>query len=212
MLLIEDYRLLQAGIMTMLHSYSEFDVVARFEEDDAARQLRSLDLRPDVVLLDLDYQNATSLALMALLRLEIPAARIVAMDVRPIRMNLVEFVRAGGHALILKNAPERGWCSPLKSVEQCDIEVSPLPTRSSSDWNVTQSFAENSAAPAAEDQLTTWEHEIVTLIAEGLSNKEIAGLLHIATYALVRHVHTILEKLTFDTRLQIGAYIRSRNS
>lgn len=212
MLLIEDYRLLQAGILTMLHSYGEFDVVARFEEDDAARQLQSLGLRPDVVLLDLDYHNKSSLALMALLRLEIPAARIVAMDVRPIRVNIMEFVRAGGHALILKNTPASGWCSTLMAVEQGDNAVSPLPARSGVKRITTGSSSGSSDIAADKEQLTTREHEIVTLIAEGLSNKEIAGLLHIASYALMSHIHTILEKLTFDTGLQIAAYIRSKNS
>jgi DNA-binding NarL/FixJ family response regulator len=60
--------------------------------------------------------------------------------------------------------------------------------------------------PADSVQFTPREREVVDLIAEGLSNKEIAESLHIATFTVKSHVHNILEKLTLSTRLQIAAF------
>jgi DNA-binding NarL/FixJ family response regulator len=56
-------------------------------------------------------------------------------------------------------------------------------------------------------RMTAREKQVVELIAEGLSNKEIADRLHIATHTVKSHVHNILEKLTLHTRLEVAAYV-----
>ena len=61
-------------------------------------------------------------------------------------------------------------------------------------------------------QLTSREREVVALISEGLSKKELAERLHIATYTVKSHIHNILEKLALNTRLQIAAFIRKEES
>ncbi len=210
-LLIEDNRLLQEGITAMLHSNGEFEVVARFEDEDAVRQLKSLKLHPDVVLLDLGLEKINSLTLMALLKKEIPDARIVAMDILPNHVDIMEFVRAGGNALILKNAPADDWFSTLKAVAQGENVLPPDLTETLFSQIVSDALNNTKARPPNSVQLTLREREIVNLIAEGLSNKEIAERLHIATYTVKSHVHNILEKLTLNTRLQIAAYIRKEN-
>jgi DNA-binding NarL/FixJ family response regulator len=65
--------------------------------------------------------------------------------------------------------------------------------------------------PDSAIQLTNREKEIVDLIAEGMSNKEIAARLHIATHTVKSHVHNILEKLTLSSRLQIAAFARRQD-
>jgi DNA-binding NarL/FixJ family response regulator len=60
--------------------------------------------------------------------------------------------------------------------------------------------------------LTNREREIIALISEGLSNKEIAERLHIATYTVKSHVHGVLRKLGLDTRLQVAASTRRKGS
>jgi DNA-binding NarL/FixJ family response regulator len=57
-------------------------------------------------------------------------------------------------------------------------------------------------------RLTKRELEVVDLISEGMSNKEIAQQLHIATFTVKSHVHNVLEKLELNTRLQIAAFVR----
>jgi len=64
--------------------------------------------------------------------------------------------------------------------------------------------------PESAIQLTHREKEVVDLISEGLSNKEIAARLHIATHTVKSHVHNILEKLTLSSRLQIAAFARRK--
>src|SRR3972149_3888930 len=98
----------------MLNDPGDFKVVARSEDGDAVHQLKSLGLPPNVVLLDLGLEKVNSLKLMAVLQEELPAAKIIAMDILPDHVDVVEFVKAGGSGFILKNAPVEDWIKPTK--------------------------------------------------------------------------------------------------
>ena len=115
-LIVEDNDLLREGIAAMLNDHSDFEVVARSEDGDAVHQLKSLNLPPNVVLLDLGLEKVNSLKLMALLQEELPTAKIIAMDILPEHVDIVEFVKAGGSGFILKNAPLNDWIETIKTV------------------------------------------------------------------------------------------------
>ena len=211
-LLIEDNRLLREGITAMLNEHDDFKVVARSEDGDAVRQLKSLGVAPDIVLLDLGLEKVNSLKLMALLQQEIPNAKIIAMDILPDYVDIIEFVKAGGSGFILKNAPLTDWIETIKAVAT-GIKVLP-PTLTQSLFNQIIDLALNTGnnIPADSIQFTPRERQVVDLIGEGLSNKEIAESLYIATYTVKSHVHNILEKLTLNTRLQIAAFVHKEGS
>lgn len=211
-LLIEDNLLLQEGISSMLNKHGGFEVVARSEDGDAVRQLKSLNAHPDVVLLDLGLEKANSLKLMALLKVELPSVRIIAMDILPEHVDIVEFVRAGGHGLIVKNAPAVDWIDTIKAVAAGERVLPPSLTQSLFTQIISDALESGRELPENGIQLTARERQVVNLIADGLSNKEIAEALHIATYTVKSHVHNILEKLTLSTRLQIAAYLRKEES
>ena len=211
-LLIEDNDLLREGIAAMLNDHGEFEVVARSEDGDAVRQLKSLDLPPTVVLLDLGLEKVNSLKLMELLQEEIPTAKIIAMDILPDHVDIVEFVKAGGSGFILKNAPLNDWIETIKTVATGAKVLPPILTQSLFTQIVQLALRNGKDIPADSIQFTNREREVVDLIAEGLSNKEIAESLHIATYTVKSHVHNILEKMALSTRLQVAAFVRKEGS
>ena len=211
-LLIEDNRLLREGIATMLDNHGDFEVIARSEDGDVIRQLKKLDFPPNVVLLDMGLEKINSLKLMALLKEELPTAGIIAMDILPEQDDLVEFVKAGGSGFILKNAPLNDWIKTIKAVATGAKILPPVLTNSLFTQIVELTLKAGRDIPADSIQFTFREREIVNLIAEGLSNKEIAESLHIATYTVKSHVHNILEKLTLNTRLQVAAFVRKEGS
>ncbi len=211
-ILIEDNRLLREGIAAMLNNHGDFKVVARSEDGDALRQLKSLGHPPDIVLLDLGLEKANSLRLMALLQEELPAAKIIAMDILPEHVDLVEFVKAGGSGFILKNAPVKDWIETIKTVATGAKVLPPVLTQSLFTQIVELALKNGKEIPADSIQFTNREREVVDLIAQGLSNKEIAESLHIATYTVKSHVHNILEKMALSTRLQIAAFVRKEKS
>ena len=205
-LLIEDNRLLREGIAAILNDQSDFEVVARSEDGDAVRQLKSLKHPPDVVLLDLGLAKINSLTLMALLQEELPAAKIIAMDILPDHVDIVEFVKAGGSGFILKNAAVEDWIETIKIVAKGEKVLPPVLTQSLFTQIIELNLRDGEDLPADSVQFTHREREVVDLISNGLSNKEIAESLHIATFTVKSHVHNILEKLALSTRLQIAAF------
>jgi DNA-binding NarL/FixJ family response regulator len=125
---------------------------------------------------------------------------------------MIEFVRAGGAGFILKSAPLDDYIKTIKSVAEGVNVLPPVLTTSLFTQIVDSLLKDGAGIPSDAIKLTQREKEIVDLISEGLSNKEIAMRLHIATYTVKSHVHNILEKLALSTRLQIAAYARKDRS
>ncbi|MGD1047427.1 MAG: response regulator transcription factor [Candidatus Krumholzibacteriaceae bacterium] len=210
-LLIEDNRLLRDGIAAMLNKHGEFRVVARSEDADSVRQLKKMP-PPDVILLDLGLEKEDSLKLMSLLREESSEAKVIAMDILPDHVDIIEFVKAGGCGFILKNAPLEDWIRTIKTVAAGQKVLPPCLTQSLFAQMIEGTLKSGKGIPAKSIQFTNREREIVALISEGLSNKEIAERLHIATFTAKSHVHNILEKMALSTRLQIAVSVRKDES
>lgn len=208
--LIEDNRLLREGIAAMLKEHGGFEVVARAEDGDVLRKLHEANRTPDVVLLDLGLEKANSLKLMAWLRKEFPEVKVVAMDILPEETDIVEFVKAGGAGFILKSAAVEDYVNTIKAVAEGEKVLPPAMTTSLFTQIVESALKRGKNIPDKSLLLTTREKQIIDLISEGLSNKEIASRLHIATYTVKSHVHNILEKLALGSRLQIAAFARKK--
>ena len=211
-LLIEDNRLLREGIAAMLNGQSEFEVVAIAEDGDAVSRLKGAKKPPDVVLLDLGLEKENSLRLMTMLREEVPTAKVIAMDMFPEQQDIVEFVKAGGSGFIVKNASSNDYIKTIKAVAAGQKVLPPALTNSLFTQIVESALKAGTGIPKNSIQLTSREREIVALISEGMSNKEIAEHLHIATFTVKSHIHNILEKLALNTRLQIAAFVRREES
>jgi DNA-binding NarL/FixJ family response regulator len=149
---------------------------------------------------------------MARLRAELPETRIVAMDILPEHVDLVEFVEAGGSGFILKSAALQDYVDTIQAVARGEKVLPALLTASLFTQIVDSALQSERGIPDSAIRLTNREKEIVDLISEGLSNKEIATRLHIATHTVKSHVHNILEKLTLSSRLQIAAFARRRGA
>ena len=211
-LLIEDNRLLREGIAAMLYDQGDFEVIAVAEDGDAIESLRKSGRTPDVVLLDLGLEKTNSLQLMALLQSQLPAARIIAMDILPEQVDIVEFVKAGGSGFILKSASVQEYLGTIRAVARGEKVLPAMLTASLFTQIVESALESEQGIPESAIQLTQREKEVVGLISEGLSNKEIATRLHIATHTVKSHVHNILEKLTLSSRLQIAAFARGKET
>jgi len=211
-LLIEDNRLLREGIAAILDEHGDFEVIAVAEDGDVLDELRKSRQTPDVVLLDLGLEKTNSLKLMQVLRREQPDVRVIAMDILPEQVDMIEFVEAGGSGFILKSAGLKDYVETIKAVAGGE-KVLPSTLTASLFTQIVESALESDAGiPDYAIQLTSREKEVVGLITEGLSNKEISARLHIATHTVKSHVHNILEKLALSSRLQIAALARRKDS
>jgi len=201
--LIEDNRLVREGITALLNQLSDFTVVAAGSSADTVL-LR--DVTPDVVLLDLGLRNGDSLRMAGRVKKEFPDAKVVVMDLLPVHEEIMEYVNVGVSGFIMKDATLEDLADTIRSVAG-GVNVLP-PQMTGSLFSQIARDAVAKGRPIALDsvRMTPREREVIDLIAEGMSNKEIAKQLHIATHTVKSHVRNIMEKLTLHTRLQIAAY------
>ena len=211
-LLIEGNRLMREGIAAIFKDQDDLSVVAVAEDGNAVSQLKNVRRDPDVVLWDHELERENGQRLMATLRERVPAARIIAMNISPEQLDIAEFVKAGVSGFILKNASASDYLKTIRTVVAGSRVLPPLLTNSLFTQIVKLALKTADSSPDKSIPLTNREREIIALISEGLSNKEIADRLHIATYTVKSHVHSILQKLGLDTRLQVAASTRRKGS
>jgi DNA-binding NarL/FixJ family response regulator len=201
--LIEDNRLVREGISALLNQLPDLKVVAGESSGDTS-MLK--DLNPQVVLLDLGLRNGDSLRLAQQVRREFPESKVIVMDLLPVREDIVEFVNAGVSGFIMKDATLEDLVSTIRSVAQGAHVLPPQMTATLFSQIAREAVAKGRPEALESVRMTKREREVINLIAEGLSNKEIAARLHIATHTVKSHVRNVMEKLTLHTRLQIAAY------
>jgi two-component system nitrate/nitrite response regulator NarL len=165
-----------------------------------------------VVLLDLGLQKRNSLLLMGLIKKEFPETKVIAMDILPDDVDVVEFVKAGGAGFLLKQASLDDFLNTIRKVAQGEKVLPPILTNSLFSQIIDYATSEAKNQFQESINLTKREREIVNLISDGLSNKEIAQRLHLATYTIKSHVHNILEKLALNTRLQVAAFAHTQRN
>ena len=204
-LVIEDNRLVRDGLAALLNAQPDFKVVAAAEGANAGL-LQVLETKPHVVLVDAALGNHDSHRLVQSVRKEAPESKVIVMDLLPAQEDIIGFIKAGANGFIVKDATIEDFIKTIRSVAEGADVVPPSLTGTLLSHIVDQAVAHSTAAVLEAVQMTKREQEITSLIAEGLSNKEIAQRLNIATYTVKSHVHNILEKLALHSRLQIAAH------
>jgi DNA-binding NarL/FixJ family response regulator len=206
LILIEDNRLLREGINAMLKKEPDITVVASFDDSDLVID-KIIELKPNVVLLDLGLPNQDSFELVRSLKSDHKEVKVVVMDLVPIQEDIMRFVEAGVSGFILKDATVSEFTKTLRLVAAGE-KVLP-PTMAGSLFSQIVDYGVKELGPSVVVQsvkMTKREREIVELIAEGLANKEIAFKLNLSIYTVKSHVHNILEKMALNTRVQIAIH------
>jgi DNA-binding NarL/FixJ family response regulator len=201
--IIEDNRLVREGITDMLNQLSDVSVVL------AATSFETATLRnaaPRVVLLDVGLQGGNSLRLAEAVRNEMPASRVIVMDLLPAHEEIAEFVNVGVAGFILKDATLDDFLGTIRSVADGGRVLPPRMTGTLFS-QIARAAIERSPTVSLESvRMTRREREVVSLIAAGMSNKEIGQQLHVATDTVKSHVRNVMDKLALRSRLQIAAY------
>lgn len=201
--LIDDNRLVREGISALLNQQPDLEVVAGGSCRDTSLLRNG---NPRVVLLDLGLRDGDSLRVAEMVRKEFPHAKVIVMDLLPAPEDIAEFVNAGVSGFLTKDATLEELVRAIRTVVQ-GTAVLPLEMTGTLLSRIANEAAARSGPKAlAAVRMTPREREVINLIAEGSSNKEIAGRLRIATHTVKSHVRNIMEKLTLHTRLQIAAY------
>lgn len=204
-LVIEDNRLVREGLAALLNEQPDFTVVAAAEGGNAGL-LQVRETKPHVVLVDATLGSHDSHRLVESVRKEVPQSKVIVMDLLPAKEDVIAFIKAGANGFIVKDATLEDFVRTIRSVADGADVVPPSLTATLLSHIVDQAVSRSTEAVLEAVQMTKREREITSLIGEGLSNKEIAQRLNIATYTVKSHVHNILEKLALHSRLQIAAH------
>jgi DNA-binding NarL/FixJ family response regulator len=205
LVVIEDNRLVRDGLVAVLDAQPDFKVVAAAEGGNASL-LQVRETQPHVVLVDAALGNHDSHRLVESVRKEAPQAKVIVMDLLPAHEDVIAFVRDGASGFIVKDATIDDFIRTIRSVAEGANVIPPTLTGTLLSHIVDQAVTRGTAGAMEAVRMTKRERGITELIAEGLSNKEIAQRLNIATYTVKSHVHNILEKLALHSRLQSAAH------
>ncbi len=201
---IDDNRLVREGVAAMLNKLRDFDAIAYASTEAAVAAGRS----PAVLLLDMGLGDADGARVVAALLKQMPDTRIIAMDLMPLSEEILELVNAGVAGVVMKDSSFDECVATVRAVAGGET-VLPPPTTESLIAQIAQEARGRKAQEVLEDvRMTPRELEVIELIGEGLSNKEIAHRLDIAAHTVKSHVRNVMEKLALHTRLQIAAYSR----
>ena len=208
--LIEDNRLLRDGLSAMLSAQGLSVVATARSGEEALREVARV--KPQVVLLDSALGDRDSARFVQEVRHAFPDVKVIVMGLLPAHEDFVEFVKAGVAGFILKDATIEVFVATILAVAD---GVSVLPSMMTStlfSHVAAQALSRGKRGVKAAVRMTVRERQVVESIADGLSNKEIAYRLHIATHTVKSHVHNILEKLALHTRLEVAIYAHDQGA
>ena len=205
LLIIEDNRLLRDGIISILKKEQDIDIIP--ESGNNKNILAKIQqLKPNTILLDLDLRNRNSLSVVEFVKKDFPDAKVIVMDIAPVPGDINLFIKAGASGFILKDATIEELLATIRT----DAEGTNVHPQDLSDSLLSQiiehALRRGKIKLKEAIRMTKREREVIKLICDGLSNKEIGNKLSISAFTVKSHTHNIMEKLTLHTRLEVARY------
>jgi DNA-binding NarL/FixJ family response regulator len=205
LLIIEDNRLLRDGIQSILKAHKDILIIAA-SGDGKHTLLKIKELKPNVILLDLGLRSQNSLHVVEIVKKDFPDAKIIVMDLAPVQADILQYVKAGANGFILKDASLNDFLITIRTVSEGATVLPPLLVDSLFSQIIDHAVREGKTKLKEAVRMTIREREVIVLLSEGMSNKDIAQKIHVSTYTVKSHIHNIMEKLALHTRLEIANY------
>lgn len=207
LVVINDNTLVREGVALLLRSQPGFRVLAASADvDEAMDEVR--DAQPDVVLVDTALGRQVCLHLVSVVRDQLPYSRVIVMGV-PSGDSVAEYVLAGASGFMMQHASFDECFATIRTVAAGGRVLPPALTESLFSQLMHHPIRRDNRVARANPRLTAREREVVELLAEGLSNRDIGTRLNITVHTVKSHVHNLLEKLALRTRLEIAAFSHS---
>jgi DNA-binding NarL/FixJ family response regulator len=199
---------MREGLRAILEN-AGLDVVGEAENGRAGVEL-ARQLRPDVVLMDISMPDLNGIDATRLLLEDLPATKVIALSMNADRRYVVTMFAAGAVGYLLKSSASEELIRAIQTVTANLKYVSPAVTGTFIDDYVAQAapsaFLANEAPAATPKPLSLREREVLQLLAEGKSSKEIATRLNIAATTVESHRRQIMDKLNLRTIAELTKY------
>ena len=191
-LLADDHTIIRSGIKLLLEQQADFKVVAEANDGREAVDLVTK-VHPDVAVLDIGMSQLNGIDATRQIVAAEPATRIVILSMHSDEGYVLRALKAGARAYILKNSAEADLIRAIRSVADGKSFFSPVISKMLLEDYVRQ--IRDKQVEDSYDLLTPREREILQLLAEGRTNKEVANILHLSVYTVDAHRGNILQKL-----------------
>jgi DNA-binding NarL/FixJ family response regulator len=203
-MLVDDHVLFRKGVEALLMAHDDFDVVGEASNGKEAVE-RAASCEPDIILMDIDMPVCSGLEAVKMIKSEMPQVHIVMLTVSDDDQDLFSAIKYGAGGYLLKNLEPRELYEMLHGVLRGEAPITGImASKILEEFRRPQPVSEPESE--REDELTEREVEVIKLIAEGLSNKEIAEVLSITENTVKVHVRSTLEKLHLNNRVQAAVY------
>jgi DNA-binding NarL/FixJ family response regulator len=199
LLLADDHTLLLEGIRLMLEP--EFDLVGSVEDGQALLAAAKA-LKPDIILLDISMPRLNGIDAAHRLRKILPSAKLIFLTMHAGADYVAEAFRAGARGYLLKRSAASELLTAIRAVLKGDHYVSPLVTRDALELLISSSKPGGKFS----DRLTPRLREVLQLVAEGRSRKEIADILHISVKTVEFHKAKLMRELNLHTVADFTRY------
>ena len=204
-MICDDHALFRRGLIMVLEAEDDIAVVAEAEDGEDAVE-KAVEFVPDVVLMDVRMPGVDGIEATRRIAEKVPTAKILMLTVSDEEEDLYEAIKAGATGYLLKEVSIEEVAPAARAVVAGQSLISPsMASKLLGEFsNLAKRAEERSSVPTP--RLTDRELEVLRLVAQGKSNREIAGDLYISENTVKNHVRNILEKLHLHTRMEAVMY------
>lgn len=204
-LIADDHGILRAGLRAMLNGDPQLEVVG--EASDGGEAIRLTEqLNPDIVLLDMSMPNMNGVETTRHLLARYPTIKILILTAHEDYGLVREMIQAGASGYIIKRAAESELINAVHAVSRGEMYIHPAMTRA-----LLETPQPNSANETGADALTSREIEVLRLLAQGYTNRQISEMLSISVRTVETHRANITGKLGITSRVQLFRYALQNN-
>jgi DNA-binding NarL/FixJ family response regulator len=204
LLVVDDHEVVRQGLVALLERREAFQVVAEAgtvaESIEQARRHQ-----PDIVIMDVRLPDGSGIEACRAIRAELPNTRVVMLTSYPDEEAVLSAIVAGASGYLLKQIRGRDLVAALETVGRGGSLLDPAVTE-----RVLERIRRIATGVSENDelsQLTSQERKILLLVAEGKTNKEIAGEIFLSDKTVKNYVSSILAKLNLERRAQAAAFV-----
>ena len=202
-LLADDHRIVRQGLRRILEENSRMEVVGEASDGREAVQM-ALDKEPDVIIMDVAMPHLGGMEAIRQISKRLPAAKVLVLSMYSDESYVVQMLEAGAKGYLLKDSADTDLVEAVLAVSNGKSFFSPLISKILLDEYVRQ--LQEKGISDRYELLTEREREILQLIAEGMTSREIAELLNLSTSTVDTHRGHIMEKLDLHNPYEVVLY------
>jgi DNA-binding NarL/FixJ family response regulator len=199
LLVADDHGIMRGGLRLLLDRQPDMEVVAEAADGIEAVEL-ALRVRPDICILDVAMPRMTGLQATVEIRTHAPGIAVLLLSMHDDERYLFEALQAGAAGYVLKREADQALVEAVRAVSRGE----PFMTNAAERSLIREWMADDSSGPA--EPLTLREREVLKLIAEAHTNREIGEVLHLAEKTVESHRANLLRKLGMRDRVELVRY------